>query len=85
MDRIRGHINRSQVQKDKCLNDFSHLWNIDPKDKYIQKNKHNHVYPLYEEQVCNSGTTLWNLRKEGRKKRMIEHQHQNSLHLCRWT
>jgi hypothetical protein len=49
------------------------MWKTDPKDKHIHKNKHNHTNS-YVEHVCNSGTTLWNSGKEGKQKRMIEHQ-----------
>jgi hypothetical protein len=32
----------SQAQKDK-VHVFSHMWKIDPKDKRIHKNKHDHI------------------------------------------
>jgi DNA transposition AAA+ family ATPase len=50
---------------------YSHMGKIDPKDKYIHKNKHDHIQTY---NVCNSGTTLWNLREEGKEKGMTEHQ-----------
>jgi hypothetical protein len=37
------------------------------KDKHIHKNKHDHINSDVEH-VCNSGTTLWNLGKEGKEK-----------------
>jgi hypothetical protein len=43
------------------------------KDKHIQKQ----AWPYTNsevEYVCNSGTTLWNLEKEEKEKRMVEHQ-----------
>jgi hypothetical protein len=33
----------SQAQKDKICHIFSHMWKMDPKDKHIHKNKHDHV------------------------------------------
>jgi hypothetical protein len=76
MDAIGGH----QVKRDKSGSKtqktpvFSHTWKIDPKIN-IHKNK----YDLMQTQrwnlfVCNSGTTLWKSEKEGKEKRMIEHQ-----------
>jgi hypothetical protein len=51
----------NQVQKDKgCM--FSHMCKIDPKDKHIHKNKHDHVQ-TYVEHVCNRRTALWNLEE----------------------
>jgi hypothetical protein len=40
VDIILSEIN--QAQKDKG-HMFSHMWKIDPKDKHIQKNKHDHI------------------------------------------
>jgi hypothetical protein len=34
----------SQVQKDKRLYVFSHMWKIDSKDKCICKCKHDHIF-----------------------------------------
>jgi hypothetical protein len=47
---------------------------IHPKDKYIQKIQAWWHTNSYEEHVCNSRTTPWNSRKEGKKKRMLEHK-----------
>jgi hypothetical protein len=47
------------------------MWKMDPKDKFIYKNSHDHIQTCVEH-VCNSGTILWNLGKEGKKKRIIE-------------
>jgi hypothetical protein len=44
------------------------------KDKHIYKSKHDHTHISGIEHVCNSGTTLWNSEKEGKEKKMIEHQ-----------
>jgi hypothetical protein len=33
----------SQAQKDKGCHVFSHTWKIDPKNKPIHKNKHDHA------------------------------------------
>jgi hypothetical protein len=33
----------SQAQKGKGHIFFSHMWKIDPKDKHIHKNKHDHL------------------------------------------
>jgi hypothetical protein len=33
----------SQAQKDKGRHVFSHTWKMDPKDKHIHKNKHDHT------------------------------------------
>jgi hypothetical protein len=67
----------SQTQKWKgymfSLKGIFHMWKIDPKDKHIHKNKHEHIQ-THVEHVCNSETTLWNSGKEGKEKRMIEHQ-----------
>jgi hypothetical protein len=51
------------------LNVFSHTWKVDPTDKHTHKNNHDHIH-THVEHVCNSGTTQWNLGKEGRKKQM---------------
>jgi hypothetical protein len=32
----------SQTQKEKS-HVFTHMWKIDPKDKHIHKNKHDHI------------------------------------------
>jgi hypothetical protein len=61
----------SQDQKHKhCM--FSLMWKIDPKHKHTHKNKHNHVQThVYNVIVTwNSGTTLWNLGKERKEKRL---------------
>jgi hypothetical protein len=43
------------------------------KDKHTQKQARSYTKSEVEN-VCNSGTTLWNSGKEGREKRMIETQ-----------
>jgi hypothetical protein len=43
------------------------------KDKHTQKQARSYTKSEVEN-VCNSGTTLWNSGKEGREKRTIEHQ-----------
>jgi hypothetical protein len=51
---------------------FPHIGKTDPKVNIYTKTR------LYTnsnvEHVCNSGTTPWNFGKEGKEKRMIEHQ-----------
>jgi hypothetical protein len=37
----------------------------------------------YVEHICNSGTSLWNLEKEGKEERMIEPQRYHKQHLWR--
>jgi hypothetical protein len=56
----------SQVQKDKG-HMFSLVWKIDTKDKCTQRQTSSNTIS-YVECVCNSGTTLWNLGKEGKEK-----------------
>jgi hypothetical protein len=53
---------------------FSHTWNIDLKDKHINTKTSMIIYKLNVEHVCNSGTSLWDSGKEGKEKRMTEHQ-----------
>jgi hypothetical protein len=38
------------------------------KDKHLNKNKHDHIQNSDVENVCNSGTTLWNLWEGGKGK-----------------
>jgi hypothetical protein len=74
MDAIRGHhVKRNKPGSEtQRLRVFSHTWKIDPKIN-IYKNKHDHIQ-THVEHVCNSGTDLWNLGKDGKEKRMIERQ-----------
>jgi hypothetical protein len=55
----------SQAQKDK-----SHMFSL----IHGRKQPWPYTNSYVEEHICNSGTTLWNLGKEGKEKRMIEHQ-----------
>jgi hypothetical protein len=48
------------------------MWKIDPKINTYKKQALSYTNS-YIEHVCNSGTTLWNLGKEGKEKSMIEH------------
>jgi hypothetical protein len=43
------------------------MWKIDLKDKHIHESKHDHIQ-THVEHVCNSGTILWNLGKEGKER-----------------
>jgi hypothetical protein len=57
----------SQDQKHK-RHVFFHMWKIDPEiNKYTKTS-------MIICKLINSGTTLWNLGKDGKEKRMIEHQ-----------
>jgi hypothetical protein len=47
------------------------MWKIVPKDKQTQKQAYTNAYV---EHISDSGTTLWNLGKERKEKRMTEHQ-----------
>jgi hypothetical protein len=49
------------------------MWKIDPKINIYTKTSMT-IYNSDVEHVCDSGTTLWNLGKGGKEKRMIEHQ-----------
>jgi hypothetical protein len=49
----------SQAQKHKGC--------IDPKGKHMHRNKHDPYKSSDVELNCNSGTTLWNSGKEGKK------------------
>jgi hypothetical protein len=49
------------------------MWKIDPKDERIQKFQARSCTNSDEEHVCNSGSTLWNSRKEEKEKTMIQH------------
>jgi hypothetical protein len=44
------------------------------KDKHIHKNKRDYIQTHMYNIFVIVETTLWNLGKEGKKKRMIEHQ-----------
>jgi hypothetical protein len=46
------------------------MWKADPKSNVYTKQPWSHIH-LDVEHVCNSGTTIWNLGKEGKEKRMI--------------
>jgi hypothetical protein len=59
----------NQTQKIQKPHVFPHIWKIDPNDKPIHKNKHDHIQTqLLNMFVCNSGTTSCNLGKEGKKR-----------------
>jgi hypothetical protein len=42
MDAIGGHHGKPGSKRQR-LHVFSHTWTIDPKDKHIHKNKHDHM------------------------------------------
>jgi hypothetical protein len=56
------------------------MWKIDPKDKCIHKTEQDHTH-LYVEHVCNSGTTLQNLREE-KEKGMIRVNNIKIQYIC---
>jgi hypothetical protein len=44
MDTIGGHVKWSKPGSEKQrLHVFLHMWKIDPKDKHIHKNEHEHI------------------------------------------
>jgi hypothetical protein len=62
----------SQAQKDKS-HVFPYIWKIKTKDKRAQRQARSYTNS-HVEHISSSGTTLWNLEKEGKEKSMIEHQ-----------
>jgi hypothetical protein len=74
-ERERDH-RRNLKSNNKSQHVFSHMWKIDPKDKYIRKIKHDHIQRYNVEPVSNSGTTLWNSGKEKKEKGILER------HIC---
>jgi hypothetical protein len=65
-----GEISQDQKDKSAC---FLSYMEDRSKDKHIQKQAWSYTNSEVE-LFCNSGTTLWNLGKEGKEKRMNEHQ-----------
>jgi hypothetical protein len=63
----------SQAQKHNGCMFFPHAGKTDLKDKHIKKQTLL-CTNSYGQYVFNSETTLWNLGKEGKEKRMTEHQ-----------
>jgi hypothetical protein len=50
------------------------MWKIDPKHKHMHKKQARSYTNSYAVHVYNSETTLWNLGKEGKEKRMIKYR-----------
>jgi hypothetical protein len=63
----------SQTQKDKDLM-FSLICGRQIQKINVYTKQTCSYTNLYVEHVCNSGATLWNSGKEGKERRMIEHQ-----------
>jgi hypothetical protein len=75
MDAFGGHNakwNKSCLERQKP-SIFSHTWKIDQKNKHTHKKTWSYTN-FFVEHVCNCVTTLWNLEKEEKEKRVIEHQ-----------
>jgi hypothetical protein len=67
---VLNEVSQDQKHKRRMFSDFllCICWSIDK-----QKHAWSYINSIVEH-VCNSGTTLWNLGKERKEKRMTEHQ-----------
>jgi hypothetical protein len=69
MDAIGGHVKLSKASSGRQRpHVFSHTWKIDTKDKYIHKNKHDHVQTyMYNMFVTELLYGTWGRRKKGKE------------------
>jgi hypothetical protein len=61
------------------LHILSHTWKIAPKDKHRHTQKIWSHTNSYVKNVCNSVTVLWNSGKEGKEKKLIEHEQSHKM------